>query len=72
MARRIVFGMVRVFGWLLRESRRDNDPDIIRLKNERKKCQRKTSQLCKKLEKEIEEKVGPKPDDIIINLESIS
>ena len=50
----------------------NEDPEIVRLKNERKKCQRKTNKLCRQLEKEVEEKVGPKPDDIIINLESLS
>ena len=61
--------------WLQHQKRVWNsDPDIVRLKNERKKCQRKTSLLCKKFEKELEEKVGPKPDDVIfnINLESLS
>ena len=43
----------------------NKDPEILRLKKERMKYQRKTNLLCKKLEKELEEQVGPKPDDIM-------
>jgi len=48
----------------------NNNPDIKHLKNERKKYQRKTNCLCKKLESELEDKIGPKPDDITFHIES--
>tara|TARA_Y100000741_G_scaffold283984_1_gene223737 strand:- start:2726 stop:3262 length:537 start_codon:yes stop_codon:yes gene_type:complete len=44
------------------------DPEISRLKKERLKCQRKSNLLCRRLEKEIEQEVGPKPDDIMFNM----
>lgn len=40
----------------------NNDPEIAKLKEERKKYLRRTSFLCKKLEQEIEDKIGPRPD----------
>ena len=43
-------------------------PQISRLKLERKKIQRKQSALCKKLEKEVEDMIGPKPSDFTLNI----
>lgn len=45
-----------------------NDKNIQKLKNERKKHQRKTNSLWKKLDDEVENIVGPKPDDIILDI----
>jgi predicted nuclease with TOPRIM domain len=46
------------------------DATINKLKNERKRHQRKTNILCKKLEGEIETIMGPKPEDLfnLINI----
>tara|TARA_B110000008_G_C16933608_1_gene549711 strand:- start:846 stop:1439 length:594 start_codon:yes stop_codon:yes gene_type:complete len=48
----------------------NSDPNIVRLKDERKKLQRKSNQLYRKLEKELLDKCGPKPDTdgIIFNV----
>ena len=43
-------------------------PQIMKLKLERKKIQRKKSALCKKLEQEVEEIVGPKPNEFTLNI----
>lgn len=46
-----------------------NDTTIQKLKSERKKCQRRTNCLCKKLENAVENIVGPRPEDIILNIQ---
>lgn len=43
-------------------------PQILKLKLERKKIQRKSSALCNKLEKEVEEIIGPKPNEFTFNI----
>lgn len=45
-----------------------NDSNIQRLKQERKKYQRKTNCLCKKLENEVANIVGPKPEHFFLNI----
>ena len=45
-----------------------NNSIIKRLKDERKKYQRRTNSLCKKLEDEVENIVGPKPDDFVLSV----
>lgn len=41
----------------------NNDPDISRLKDERRKQQRRTSRLCRELEHKLEEELGPRPHE---------
>lgn len=45
-----------------------NHPEIVRLKNERRKMQRRTSALCKRLEGELEAEIGPRPDDLLFHI----
>ena len=47
----------------------NNNPNILKLKYERRKYQRRTNMLCKRLEEQVEEKVGPKPDDFEFNID---
>ena len=50
---------------LLQKNNWKHDKLINSLKNERKKHQRRTNSLCKRLENEIETILGPKPDDFL-------
>lgn len=43
----------------------NNNPEIVRLKNERRRYQRRSNTICKKLENELEERLGPRPDDVM-------
>lgn len=45
-----------------------NDEKLKKLKLERKKYQRRANSLCKKLESEVEDIVGPKPEDFILSV----
>lgn len=49
----------------------NHNPEIMHMKNDRKKIQRRQNALCKRLEAELTAILGPKPDDIMFNLSHI-